>query len=39
MQKQIDKEKEYNENKDSYYNMNIQIFSMNQLAKSGWKVE
>ena len=39
MQKQIDKEKEYNENKDSYYNMNIQIFSMNQLTKSGWKVE
>lgn len=38
MQKQIDKEKKYNEKKASYYNMKIQIFSMNQLADSGWKV-
>ena len=38
MQDQIDKEKEYNTNKSSYYNMNIQIDSMNQLANTGWKI-
>ena len=38
MKKEVDKEKNFNKDKNKYYNMIIKIDSMDQLKKEGWKI-
>ena len=38
MKEKIDKEKDFNKEKNKYYNMIIKINSMEQLKKEGWKI-
>ena len=39
MQEQIEKEKRFKQQKDSFYNMIIQINSMDQLINEGWPIK